>query len=99
MPVTAVANWGHLGLSPELTEGIAKQGFTTPTPIQCASCPSILAGRDVLALAQTGSGKTAAYVIPMVVHLSMQDELPKGQGPIALVVAPSRCALHIVMIS
>eukprot|EP00667_Euglena_gracilis_P007314 EG_transcript_7389 len=89
-PITPVRSWQQLGLEAALLEGIARLGFATPTPIQCAALPVVLAGRDMIGLARTGSGKTVAYLLPLCVHISMQDPLPKGQGPIGLVVTPTR---------
>ena len=58
-----------LGLSPELLHAVARQGYSEPTPVQVQAIPLILAGRDVLAGAQTGTGKTAAFVLPMLQRL------------------------------
>ncbi len=58
-----------LGLAPALAQAAAELGFTTPTPIQAAAVPAVLGGGDVLATAQTGSGKTAAYVLPLLQRL------------------------------
>lgn len=55
-----------LGLDPRLLQGIAKQNFHTPTPVQSKAIPLALDGRDVLARAKTGSGKTAAYLLPIL---------------------------------
>jgi ATP-dependent RNA helicase RhlE len=84
---TSVQNSFHiLGLSEEILQDLAAAGFTSPTPIQEQAIPPALAGRDVIGCAQTGTGKTAAFVIPMVERLAM---LPKGQ-PQALILAPTR---------
>ena len=71
---------------PKINAGIAACGYTTPTPIQKEAIPSILTGRDMLGLAQTGTGKTAAFVLPLLQRL--QD----GPRKIirALIVAPTR---------
>ena len=55
-----------LGLSPELLRAVADQGYTEPTPVQREAIPLVLAGRDLLAGAQTGTGKTAAFVLPIL---------------------------------
>jgi ATP-dependent RNA helicase RhlE len=59
----------HLGLAPDLLRAVADQGYTEPTPVQAAAIPLVLAGRDVLAGAQTGTGKTAAFVLPILQRL------------------------------
>ena len=78
-----------LGLSPELLGTVAKQGYTVPTPVQAEAIPLVLAGRDVMAGAQTGTGKTAAFVLPMIqrLHASRRDGRP---GVRALILAPTR---------
>lgn len=67
-----------------------RQGFTTPTPIQSQGWPIALSGRDLLGIAQTGSGKTLAYMLPALVHINNQRPLMRGEGPIVLVLAPTR---------
>jgi len=62
-------SFDQLGLTPELLRAVADQGYTEPTPIQAQAIPHVLAGRDVLAGAQTGTGKTAAFVLPILQHL------------------------------
>ena len=62
-------SFDQLGLSPELIRAVAQQGYTEPTPVQSKAIPLVLAGRDVLAGAQTGTGKTAAFVLPMLQRL------------------------------
>jgi ATP-dependent RNA helicase RhlE len=82
-----------LGLSEALLQDLAKAGFTSPTPIQAQAILPALAGRDVIGCAQTGTGKTAAFVIPMIERLAA---LPKGL-PQALILAPTReLALQIL---
>ena len=78
-----------LGLSPELLHAVARQGYSEPTPVQAQAIPLILAGRDVLAGAQTGTGKTAAFVLPMLQRLHATR--PAGPRAIrALILAPTR---------
>jgi ATP-dependent RNA helicase RhlE len=79
-----------LNLIALLLEAVRKEGYTTPTPIQERAIPHMLAGRDVLGCAQTGTGKTAAYALPILQHL--YTAIPRGgQRPIrSLVVAPTR---------
>ncbi|MDR3386483.1 MAG: DEAD/DEAH box helicase [Rudaea sp.] len=80
-----------LGLSPALLRALAEQGYTTPTPIQSAAIPAALAGRDLLAGAQTGTGKTAAFALPLLERLFVA---PRPQGasrrPRALILTPTR---------
>src|SRR6185312_1268507 len=59
-------SFDSLGLAPELLRAVADQGYTEPTPVQAEAIPHVLAGRDVLAGAQTGTGKTAAFVLPIL---------------------------------
>lgn len=91
---TSVQNHFHaLGLSETLLRDLAAAGLISPTPIQTQAIPPALAGRDVIGCAQTGTGKTAAFVIPMIERLA---DLPKGQ-PQALILAPTReLALQIL---
>jgi ATP-dependent RNA helicase RhlE len=83
---SAPRNFHALGLSEALLQDLADARFISPTPIQEQAIPPALAGRDVIGCAQTGTGKTAAFVIPMIERLST---LPKGQ-PKALILAPTR---------
>jgi ATP-dependent RNA helicase RhlE len=76
----------ELGLKPELSRAVADKGYDTPTPIQREAIPAVLAGRDVLAGAQTGTGKTAAFVLPILHNLGA----PAGSAPRALVLTPTR---------
>eukprot|EP00668_Euglena_longa_P011833 GGOE01014253.1.p1 GENE.GGOE01014253.1~~GGOE01014253.1.p1 ORF type:complete len:667 (+),score=179.78 GGOE01014253.1:117-2003(+) len=69
---------------------LASQKIQTPTPIQAATIPLILSGRDCIGLAETGSGKTLSYVLPCVVHINAQPRTKAGDGPIALVLCPTR---------
>jgi ATP-dependent RNA helicase RhlE len=83
---TAFTSFDTLGVSPTLLKNLTTAGFTEPTAIQAQAIPQALAGRDVLGCAQTGTGKTAAFVIPMLERL---NGTPKGQ-PRALILAPTR---------
>ncbi|MCH7667141.1 MAG: DEAD/DEAH box helicase [Acidobacteria bacterium] len=77
----------HFDLGPALQRGIAALGFEEPRPIQTQALPAALAGRDVLGLAQTGTGKTAAFALPILQRILAAGPQP---GPRALVVAPTR---------
>jgi ATP-dependent RNA helicase RhlE len=78
--------FSNLGLEPGLVRAVAEKGYSAPTPIQRAAIPAVLAGRDVLAGAQTGTGKTAAFVLPILQRL----RAPQGGAPRALVLTPTR---------
>ncbi len=84
-----------LGLTPELLRAVAEQGYTTPTPVQAEAIPFVLAGRDVLAGAQTGTGKTAAFVLPILQRLNASrpaaSDRPGPRNPVrVLVLTPTR---------
>ena len=78
----------HLGLRAELLRAVSARGYTIPTPIQAQAIPEILKGRDVLAGAQTGTGKTAAFALPLLQMLSNRGG--KSRRPRALVLTPTR---------
>ncbi|MBL8073456.1 MAG: DEAD/DEAH box helicase [Nitrospira sp.] len=86
MDTSASRSFHTLGLSEAILRDLADAKFVSPTPIQEQAIPPALAGRDVIGCAQTGTGKTAAFVIPMIERLAT---LPKGQ-PKALILAPTR---------
>ncbi|XP_043280913.1 ATP-dependent RNA helicase p62-like isoform X1 [Venturia canescens] len=71
-------------------QGIRKQGFSEPTAIQAQGWPIAMSGRNMVGIAQTGSGKTLGYILPAIVHINSQQPLNRGDGPIALVLAPTR---------
>ena len=73
-----------------MLQEIVKAGFTEPTAIQSQGWPMALSGRDMVGIAQTGSGKTLAFLLPAVVHIVAQPELKPGDGPIVLILAPTR---------
>ncbi len=84
-------SFDELGLKAELLSAVAAEGYTKPTPIQEKSIPLVLEGRDVLAGAQTGTGKTAAFTLPMLQILSQEGaSFQKGRLPRALVLTPTR---------
>ncbi|OGP20386.1 MAG: ATP-dependent RNA helicase RhlE [Deltaproteobacteria bacterium GWA2_55_10] len=83
-------SFDSLGLKAELLSAVQAQGYTSPTPIQAKTIPVILEGRDVLAGAQTGTGKTAAFTLPMLQLLSGKAHGGRGRLPRALVLAPTR---------
>ncbi len=79
-------NFSDLGLRPELVAAVTEKGYTEPTPIQLAAIPAVLSGRDVLAGAQTGTGKTAGFVLPVLQRLVARE----GREPRALILTPTR---------
>ena len=80
-----------LGLSPSLCSPLVRLGYTTPTPVQLQSIPIVLTGRDLLARAQTGTGKTAAFGLPMIDRLLVRGGIPAGpRKPRGLVLVPTR---------
>src|SRR2546423_2462936 len=89
-------SFDNLGLTPELLRAVAAQGYTEPTPVQEQPTPLVLAGRDVLAGAQPGTGKTAAFVLPTLQLLNAKRpeprHLPVGNGrPRGATGLPIRC--------
>ncbi len=80
----------NLGLSAETLRPLEQLGYTTPTPIQRDAIPALLAGRDLLGLAQTGTGKTAAFGLPLLQMLKKDDRRPNSRGVSALILAPTR---------
>src|SRR4028118_1368584 len=80
-------SFSTLGLGPKLLQSIADLGYTQPTPIQSAAIPHLLTGRDLIGIAQTGTGKTAAFVLPLLERIMAS---PKSHHPRALILAPTR---------
>ncbi|HGN0159229.1 TPA: ATP-dependent RNA helicase RhlE [Proteus mirabilis] len=86
-----MTDFTSLGLSEALLRAIDEQGYKTPTPIQQQAIEPILAGKDVLASAQTGTGKTAAFTLPILEKLATSAEKTKGRKPVkALILTPTR---------
>jgi ATP-dependent RNA helicase RhlE len=79
-------SFADLGLAPELLRALSDRGYSASTPIQSRAIPAVLAGRDVLASAQTGTGKTAAFVLPILQQLAAAS----GLSPRALILTPTR---------
>jgi ATP-dependent RNA helicase RhlE len=77
-----------LGLKPELLRAVSEKGYTTPSPIQSQAIPAVLSGRDLIGGAQTGTGKTAAFVLPILQRLTAESS--SGRSPRALVLTPTR---------
>ena len=79
-----------LNLSPQILQAVQEAGYTEPTPIQVAAIPHVLAGHDIIGIAQTGTGKTAAFVLPILTKLAVTSGDKRRHGTRALVVAPTR---------
>ncbi len=82
-------NFSELSLMPMLLKNVADSGYVTPTPIQAATIPLVLSGRDVLGCAQTGTGKTAAFALPILQQLTKKPS-PQGWPIRALILTPTR---------
>uniref|UniRef100_A0A023F4I4 RNA helicase n=1 Tax=Triatoma infestans TaxID=30076 RepID=A0A023F4I4_TRIIF len=85
-----VWSFEEAGFSDTVLRMLRKLGFKEPTAIQGQGWPIALSGRDMVGIAQTGSGKTLSYILPAVVHIHAQEPIRRGDGPIALVLAPTR---------
>jgi ATP-dependent RNA helicase RhlE len=85
-----MSSFQSLGLIDSLQRAVAGAGYETPTPIQSKAIPHLLAGRDVLGCAQTGTGKTAAFALPILDRLARTPRRPGARGPRALVLTPTR---------
>lgn len=82
--------WPQCGVSARVLEVLKRNGYEKPTPIQAQAIPIIMSGRDMIGIAKTGSGKTLAFLLPMIRHLRAQPPLDEGDGPLAIVMAPTR---------
>ncbi|KAF2460990.1 hypothetical protein BDY21DRAFT_361010 [Lineolata rhizophorae] len=82
--------WGYCALGAQVLDVIQALGFEKPTPIQAQAMPIIMSGYDMVGVAKTGSGKTLAYLLPMFRHINDQRPLSKLEGPIGLVLTPTR---------
>src|SRR5450631_4154499 len=83
-------SFSALGLDPKILQAVKDAGYTEPTPIQSAAIPPILAGHDLIGIAQTGTGKTAAFTLPMLTRLAAVIGDGRQRGTRALVLAPTR---------
>ncbi len=91
--------FAELGLNEQILQGVEALGFAAPTPVQAQAIPAVLAGRDVVATAQTGTGKTAAFTLPVLQLVGADPQTAgaagdrgasDGRAPRALVVTPTR---------
>ncbi|KAJ5135837.1 Helicase C-terminal [Penicillium bovifimosum] len=85
-----VQKWSQCGLGVQTLDVIQKLGYENLTSIQAQAIPTIMSGRDVIGVAKTGSGKTAAFLIPMFRHIKDQRPLASMEGPISLILSPTR---------
>ncbi len=85
-----ISSFDDLGLSPPLLRALADEGYTTPTPIQAKAVPHVLAGRDLFGCAQTGTGKTAAFALPLIERMRASGRKAESRRCRTLVLAPTR---------
>jgi ATP-dependent RNA helicase RhlE len=79
-----------LGLAQPLLKALAAEGYTEPTPIQAQAIPTVMQGKDLLGIAQTGTGKTAAFALPILHRLAADKQRPPRRGCRVLVLSPTR---------
>ena len=82
--------FAELDLGQQILDALVSEKYETPTPIQAKAIPALLAGRDLLGIAQTGTGKTAAFVLPILRKLSEKPTKAISRKPQALILAPTR---------
>jgi len=87
---TSQNDFESLGLGEKLRRALRDVGYTEPTPIQSQAIPQLLQGRDLLGIAQTGTGKTAAFALPLLQRLDAESSPPRPRRPKALILAPTR---------
>jgi ATP-dependent RNA helicase RhlE len=85
-----LTSFSELGLSEKIVASVTQLGYTTPTPIQAKAIPLLLEGRDLIGLAQTGTGKTAAFGLPIIEMLMKQADRPANRTTRTLILAPTR---------
>lgn len=90
LPPRPAISFAHFCFDEALVGAIRKSEYTQPTAIQSQAVPVAISGRDILGIAKTGSGKTAAFLWPMLVHIMDQPEMQEDDGPIGLICAPTR---------
>ncbi|WP_038825731.1 DEAD/DEAH box helicase, partial [Yersinia pseudotuberculosis] len=84
-------SFDSLGLNADILRAVEEQGYLVPTPIQRQAIPVVLEGRDLMASAQTGTGKTAGFTLPLLQLLSQDQQPIKGRRPVrALILTPTR---------
>lgn len=85
-----IKEWAQAGVSKKVLDCLKRNSFISPTPIQTQALPVIMSGRDLIGIAKTGSGKTLAFLLPMFRHILDQPELDEEDGPIAVIMTPTR---------
>ncbi|XP_026089899.1 probable ATP-dependent RNA helicase DDX46 isoform X2 [Carassius auratus] len=85
-----IKTWVQCGISMKVLHAMKKHNYEKPTPIQAQAIPAIMSGRDLIGIAKTGSGKTIAFLLPMFRHIMDQSPLGEGEGPIAVILTPTR---------
>ncbi|XP_060521065.1 probable ATP-dependent RNA helicase DDX17 [Cylas formicarius] len=85
-----IQNFHEANFPDYVMDEIVAQGYEYPTSVQAQGWPIAMSGRDMVGIAQTGSGKTLAYILPAIVHINNQASVRRGEGPIALILAPTR---------
>lgn len=85
-----IVKWSQGGFGTQILDVIREQKFEKPTSIQAQALPAIMSGRDVIGVAKTGSGKTMAFILPMFRHIKDQRPLSNLEGPIGVILAPTR---------
>ncbi|TSL04226.1 putative ATP-dependent RNA helicase DDX46 [Bagarius yarrelli] len=85
-----IKTWVQCGTSMKVLNALKKHNYEKPTPIQTQAIPAIMSGRDLIGIAKTGSGKTIAFLLPMFRHILDQRPLDEGEGPIAVIMTPTR---------
>jgi ATP-dependent RNA helicase RhlE len=90
MKDSALTSFLNLGLTESITRALADEQYATPTPIQAQTIPQVLAARDVVGIAQTGTGKTAAFALPILNRLAASPRKPEGRSCRVLVLSPTR---------
>lgn len=85
-----IKTWVQCGISMKILNALKKHLYEKPTPIQAQAIPAIMSGRDLIGIAKTGSGKTIAFLLPMFRHIMDQRPLEDGEGPIAVILTPTR---------
>ncbi|XP_050948694.1 probable ATP-dependent RNA helicase DDX46 isoform X1 [Labeo rohita] len=85
-----IKTWVQCGISMKVLNALKKHNYEKPTPIQTQAIPAIMSGRDLIGIAKTGSGKTIAFLLPMFRHILDQRPLGEGEGPISVIMTPTR---------